>query len=57
MNFRVLYDFVTGGSLLTRALLLAALTLALKVPLGLVGAVVADRQRDCVRDRDIQRLF
>lgn len=44
MNFRVLYDFVTGGSLLTRALLLAALTLALKVPLGLVGAVVADRQ-------------
>lgn len=44
MTFRALYDFVTGGSLLSRALLLAVLTLGLKIPLDLVGSVVADRQ-------------
>jgi inner membrane protein len=42
--FAVAYAFLTGGSLLSRALLLAALTLALKIPLDLVGTVVADRQ-------------
>ena len=43
--FRVVSDYLTGHSLLTRALLLALLTLALKIPLGLVGGVIADRQR------------
>jgi inner membrane protein len=42
--FSVALAFLTGGSLLSRAILLAVLTLALKVPLDLVGAVVADRQ-------------
>lgn len=44
MTFRILYDFVTGGSLLSRALLLTVLALGLKIPLDLVGRVVADRQ-------------
>jgi inner membrane protein len=41
---RIAYDVVSGGSLLARALLLVVLTLALKIPLDLVGSVVADRQ-------------
>ena len=42
---RVLYDFAArAAALLARALLLAVLTLALKIPLDLVGTVVADRQ-------------
>jgi inner membrane protein len=41
---RLGYDYLSGGSLLSRALLLAVLTLALKIPLGLVGGVIADRQ-------------
>lgn len=40
---RLVFDYLSGG-LLGRALLLAALTLALKIPLTLVGGVVADRQ-------------
>jgi inner membrane protein len=42
--FRVAYHYFSGGSLLARALLLATLTLALKIPLDLVGGVVTDRQ-------------
>ncbi|HSH99041.1 MAG TPA: cell envelope integrity protein CreD [Reyranella sp.] len=42
---RVVYDYLSGHSLLARALLLALLTLALEIPLGLVGGVIADRQR------------
>lgn len=38
------YAFLTGGSLLSRALLLAVLALVLKIPLDLVGTIVADRQ-------------
>lgn len=41
---RVVYDYLASGNLIARALLLAALTLALKVPLSLVGDIVADRQ-------------
>lgn len=43
--FRIAYDYLSGGSLVSRALLLALLTLLLKIPLGLVDGVVADRQR------------
>ena len=43
--FRVVYGYLSGRSLLARALLLAVLTLALEIPLGLVGGVIADRQR------------
>jgi inner membrane protein len=43
--FRVVYGYLSGRSLLARALLLALLTLALKIPLGLVGGVISDRQR------------
>jgi inner membrane protein len=39
------YGFLSGNSLLARALLLAVLTLLLKIPLGMVGGVIADRQR------------
>ena len=42
--FRIAYEFLSGHSLLARALLLAALTLALTVPLGLMGDIVTDRQ-------------
>jgi len=42
--FRIAYEFLSGRSLLARALLLAALTLALKVPLELMGGIVTDRQ-------------
>jgi inner membrane protein len=42
--FRIAYEFLSGHSLLARALLLAALTLTLKVPLTLMGSIVTDRQ-------------
>jgi inner membrane protein len=42
--FRIAYEFLSGHSLLARALLLAALTMALTVPLGLMGGIVTDRQ-------------
>ena len=42
--FRIAYEFLSGHSLLARALLLAALTLALTVPHGLMGGIVTDRQ-------------
>jgi inner membrane protein len=42
--FRIAYEFLSGHSLLARAVLLAALTLAIKVPLTLVGGIVTDRQ-------------
>jgi inner membrane protein len=41
---RVAYEYLSGGSLLSRALLLAVLTLALQIPLGLVGGVITDRR-------------
>lgn len=43
--FRVAYDYLSGGNLVTRVLLLAMLTLLLKIPLGMVDGVVSDRQR------------
>jgi inner membrane protein len=42
--FRIAYEFLSGHSLLARALLLAALTLTLKVPLTLMGGIVTDHQ-------------
>ena len=42
--FRIAYEFLSGHSLLARAVLLAALTLALNVPLTLMGGIVTDRQ-------------
>ena len=42
--FRIAYEFLSGSSLLARALMLAALTLALTVPLTLMGGIVTDRQ-------------
>ncbi|HEY4166807.1 MAG TPA: cell envelope integrity protein CreD [Reyranella sp.] len=41
---RIAYAFLSGPNLLARALLLAALTLGLTVPLGLMGGIVTDRQ-------------
>ena len=42
--FRLAYEYLSGPNLLARAILLAMLTLALKIPLGLVGGVIEDRQ-------------
>ena len=42
---RIAYDYLAAGGLVTRVLLLAALTLVLEIPLGMVDGVVADRQR------------
>jgi len=42
--FRRVYKSISGSNLLSRALLLGLLTLALKIPLGLVGGVIDDRQ-------------
>jgi len=42
--FRIAYEFLSGHSVLARALLLAALTFALTAPLGLLGGIVTDRQ-------------
>jgi inner membrane protein len=42
--FRRAYKHVSGSNLLSRAILLGILTLALKIPLGLVGGVIDDRQ-------------
>lgn len=42
--FRLAFDYLTGSSLVARALLLAAVTLLLQVPLNLVNSIVADRQ-------------
>jgi len=38
------YKYISGSSLLSRAIILGILTLALKIPLGLVGGVIDDRQ-------------
>lgn len=40
----MLYRYLLAGSLPARAVVMAALTLALTVPLGLIGGVVNDRQ-------------
>jgi inner membrane protein len=50
--FRLAHDYLSNGNLIARALLLAALTLALEIPLGLVGGVIADRQ---VHEREAAR--
>ncbi|MBS0223539.1 MAG: cell envelope integrity protein CreD [Proteobacteria bacterium] len=42
--FRLAFNYLTGNSLVARALLLAAVTLLLQVPLNLVNGIVADRQ-------------
>jgi len=42
--FRLIYEYLSGPNLLARAIVLAMLTLALKIPLGLVGGVIDDRQ-------------
>jgi inner membrane protein len=42
--FRPLFEFLTSKSLVARAIVLASLTLGLKIPLGLVGGVITDRQ-------------
>jgi inner membrane protein len=39
-----IYRYLMAGSLPARAVIMAALTLALTVPLGLIGGVIADRQ-------------
>jgi inner membrane protein len=42
--FRLAFEFLRGDSLVARFTVLALLTLALKIPLDLVGGVVADRR-------------
>lgn len=42
--FRIAGAYLSSGNLIARGLLLAALTLALNIPLGLVSGVIADRQ-------------
>ena len=42
--FHLLRDYFLGGSLLARVAILTLLTICLKVPLTLVGGVIADRQ-------------
>lgn len=42
--FRLAFEYLSGPNLLARAIILVVLTLALKVPLGLVGGVIEDRQ-------------
>ena len=42
--FRIAYEFLSGHSVLARALMLAALTFSLTAPLGLLGGIVTDRQ-------------
>jgi inner membrane protein len=42
--YELVQGYLSSGNLMMRVVLLAALTLALKIPLGLVGSVVADRQ-------------
>jgi inner membrane protein len=42
--FRRAFKHLSGSNLLTRAAILGMLTLALKIPLGLVGGVIDDRQ-------------
>jgi inner membrane protein len=42
--FQIAYAYLSSGNLVARGLLLAALTLVLNIPLGLVGGVIADRQ-------------
>ena len=41
---RLLRDYLAGNSLVGRALMLAVLTLLLRIPLGMVDGVIADRQ-------------
>src|SRR5262245_41871748 len=42
--FRQAFRHLSGSSLAARAAMLVVLTLLLKIPLGMVGGVVADRQ-------------
>lgn len=42
--FQIAYTYLSSGNLVARGLLLAALTLVLNIPLGLVRGVIADRQ-------------
>jgi len=42
--FRLLRDYLAGNSLVGRALMLAVLTLLLRIPLGMVDGVITDRQ-------------
>ena len=42
--FRLAFERLSGSSLPARAVMLAVLTLVLKIPLGMVDGVVADRQ-------------
>src|SRR5437899_7367812 len=42
--FRLAFERLSGSSLVNRAVVLAVLTLLLKIPLGMVGGVIADRQ-------------
>jgi len=42
--FRLVFARLSGSSLATRAAMLVVLTLLLKIPLGMVGGVIADRQ-------------
>jgi inner membrane protein len=42
--FRLAFERLSGSSLVTRAVVLAVLTLLLKIPLSMVDGVIADRQ-------------
>jgi len=42
--FRLFRDYLAENNLIARALMLAVLTLLLRVPLGLVDGVISDRQ-------------
>jgi inner membrane protein len=42
--FRLAFERLSGSSLVNRAVVLAVLTLLLKIPLSMVGGVIADRQ-------------
>src|SRR5262249_59973737 len=42
--FRLAFERLSGSSLVNRAVVLAILTLLLKIPLGMAGGVIADRQ-------------
>jgi inner membrane protein len=42
--FRPVFDYLSSNSLVGRAVMLAVLTLLLKIPLSMVGGVISDRQ-------------
>ena len=42
--FRLAFERVSGSNLVNRAVVLAVLTLLLKIPLSMVDGVIADRQ-------------